>query len=70
MVSLAQLWLPILISTVLVFFASALINMVLKFWHTPDYSGFSNEDEVRAAIRKGGHRSPRCSSCRTASPRT
>ena len=54
MVSLAQLWLPILISTVLVFFASALFNMVLKFWHAPDYSGFTNEDEVRAAIRKGG----------------
>jgi len=54
MVSLAQLWLPILISTVLVFFASALFNMVLKFWHAPDYNGFTNEDEVRAAIRKGG----------------
>jgi len=54
MVSLVQLWLPILLSTVLVFFASALLNMVLKFWHTPDYSGFPNEDEVRAAIRKGG----------------
>jgi hypothetical protein len=54
MVSLAQLWLPILVSTVLVFFASALFNMLLKVWHTPDYSGFPNEDEVRAAIRKGG----------------
>lgn len=54
MVSLAQLWLPILLSSVLVFFASALINMVLKFWHTPDYRAFPNEDEVRAAIRKGG----------------
>jgi hypothetical protein len=39
---------------VLVFFASALYNLVLKFWHTPDYSGFPNEDEVRAAIGKGG----------------
>jgi len=53
MVSLAQLWLPILISAVLVFFASAIFHMVLKFWHTPDCSGFSNEDAVRAAIRNG-----------------
>jgi hypothetical protein len=45
---------PILISTVLVFVVSALINMMLKFWHTADYRGFPNEDEVRAAIRKGG----------------
>ena len=49
----AELWLPILLSTVFVFIASALINMFLKFWHMPDYHGFSNEDEVAAAIRKG-----------------
>ena len=54
MVSLAQLWLPILLSTVFVFFASSILNMVLRFWHAPDYRGFSNEDEVGAAIRKGG----------------
>ena len=53
MVPLVQLWLPILASAVLVFFASAIFNMVLTFWHRPDYSGFSNEDEVRAAVRKG-----------------
>jgi hypothetical protein len=53
MVSLVQLWLPILLSAVFVFFASSILNMVLKFWHTPDYHGFSNEDEVGAAIRKG-----------------
>jgi hypothetical protein len=53
MVSLMQLWLPILLSTVFVFFASALLNMLLRFWHAPDYHGFSNEDEVGAAIRKG-----------------
>ena len=49
-----QLWLPILLSAVFVFIASALINMFMKFWHTPDYHGFPNEDEVGAAIRKGG----------------
>jgi hypothetical protein len=54
MVSISQLWLPILLSAVLVFFASSLLNMVLKFWHGPDFLGFSNEDEVGAAIRKGG----------------
>jgi hypothetical protein len=54
MVPLAQLWLPILLSTVFVFFASALFNMVLKFWHRPDYGRLSNEDDVRAAIRASG----------------
>jgi len=53
MVSFAQLWLPILLSAVFVFIASSILNMVLKFWHTPDYHGFANEDEVAAAIRKG-----------------
>lgn len=53
MVSLVQLWLPILLSGVGVFVASSILHMVLKFWHTPDYHGFSNEDEVGAAIRKG-----------------
>lgn len=52
MVSMLQLWLPILLSSVFVFFASSVFNMLLKFWHVPDYHGFSNEDEVGAAIRK------------------
>jgi hypothetical protein len=51
--SLASLWLPIVLSAVFVFIASALNNMFLKFWHTPDYRKFANEDEVRAAIRAG-----------------
>lgn len=53
MVSIAQLWLPILLSAVSVFIASALINMLLKFWHAPDYHGFANEDEIAAALRSG-----------------
>ncbi|HTI96837.1 MAG TPA: hypothetical protein VL425_10060 [Rudaea sp.] len=53
MVSLAQLWLPILLSGVFVFIASSILHMLLKFWHMPDYHGFANEDEVRAAVRKG-----------------
>ena len=52
MVLLAHLWLPILLSAVFVFIASSLIHMALK-WHNSDYHGFSNEDEVRAAITKG-----------------
>ncbi|HET6329680.1 MAG TPA: hypothetical protein VFF76_02740 [Holophagaceae bacterium] len=52
MVSLAHLWLPILLSAVFVFVASSLVHMVFK-WHNSDYHGFSNEDEVRAAIAKG-----------------
>lgn len=52
MVSLAQLWIPILLSAVAVFAASSLIHMVVK-WHASDYRSLTNEDEVRAAIRKG-----------------
>ena len=51
--TLASLWLPIILSAVFVFIASALINMLLRFWHTPDYRKFPNEDDVRAAIRAG-----------------
>lgn len=53
MVSLAQLWLPILLSAIGVFFASSVLHMLLKFWHPADYKGFANEDDVAAAIRKG-----------------
>lgn len=52
MVAISQLLVPILLSAVLVFIASSLIHMVIK-WHNPDYLKLSNEDEVRAAIRKG-----------------
>ncbi|HSE11436.1 MAG TPA: hypothetical protein VLB69_02265 [Rudaea sp.] len=53
MVTLAQLWLPIVLSGVFVFFASSILHMVLRFWHAPDYRGFANEDEISAAIRRG-----------------
>lgn len=52
MMWLAQLWLPIVLSAVLVFVVSSLVHMVLKY-HNADYRKFSNEDEVRAAITKG-----------------
>ena len=47
---IAQLWLPIIVSAVLVFIASSLIHMVFK-WHNADYHKFANEDAVRAALR-------------------
>lgn len=53
MISLVSLWLPILLSAVGVFIASSVLHMVFKFWHMPDYHGFSNEKEVAATMRKG-----------------
>ena len=53
MITLTQLWLPILLSGIGVFIASSIVHMALKFWHQPDYRGFANEGEVAAAIRKG-----------------
>jgi hypothetical protein len=50
--ALLSLWLPILLSAVVVFVISSLIHMVFK-WHAPEYRGFSNEDTVRDAIRAG-----------------
>ena len=49
MISLAHLWLPILFSGIGVFIASFILHVVLKFWHMPDYHGFSNESEVATA---------------------
>jgi hypothetical protein len=52
MLTLASLWLPILVSAVLVFIASTLVHMVLKY-HASDYKKLPNEDAVRAAISSG-----------------
>jgi hypothetical protein len=52
MVSLAALWLPILLSAVFVFIASSIIYMVIKY-HNSDSLQLPNEDAVRAAIRSG-----------------
>lgn len=51
-VTLSQLVYPILLAAFLVFVASAIIHMVLPL-HKADYKQLPNEDEVRAAIRKG-----------------
>lgn len=50
--AVALLWLPILLAAVFVFIASSIVHMVLK-WHASDYNGFSNEDDVAAALRAG-----------------
>jgi hypothetical protein len=49
---LGALWLPIVLSAVLVFVLSAVIHMLLKY-HNRDYWKLSNEDAVRAAVRAG-----------------
>ena len=51
MVPWSALLLPSLISAVLIFIASSLIHMVIK-WHQSEYRTLPNEDEVRAAIGK------------------
>ena len=50
MVSLASLWLPILVAAVLVFIASSLVHMVLPF-HRADYTPMPSEDRVLDALR-------------------
>ena len=50
--ALLSLWLPILLSAVVVFVISSLIHMVFK-WHASDYNALANEDAVRDAIRAG-----------------
>jgi len=50
MVSLSALWLPILLSAVIVFAASSLIHMA-PLWHKNDFPRMPREEEVLAALR-------------------
>ena len=50
MTGLSALWLPILLSSVIVFVVSSFIHMVLP-WHQSDYPKLPNEDRVRDALR-------------------
>jgi hypothetical protein len=50
MTSLAALWLPILLSAVIVFVASSVIHMASP-WHKTDYPKVPNEEGLRAALR-------------------
>ncbi|HKV61185.1 MAG TPA: hypothetical protein VJO16_04680 [Candidatus Acidoferrum sp.] len=53
MVPLGALLLPILLAAVIVFVASSLIHMVLKY-HQSDYHQIPDEDKIRDAIRPAG----------------
>ncbi|MBI1808016.1 MAG: hypothetical protein HYR76_13325 [Ignavibacteria bacterium] len=50
MTELSTLYLPILLSSVIVFIVSSIIHMVLP-WHKNDYPKMSNEDKVMDALR-------------------
>lgn len=50
MTELFSLWLPILLSSVIVFIVSSIIHMASP-WHKSDYPKMSNEDKVMDALR-------------------
>ena len=50
MVSLTALWLPILLSAVIVFIISSVIHMVFTY-HESDFKGLPQEDAVMEALR-------------------
>src|SRR5262245_648234 len=65
MTALSTLWLPILVSAVLVFVASSVIHMFLP-WHKSDYLKLPNEDGTINALRPlaippGDYVLPHCS---------
>ena len=65
MTEITALWLPILLSAVIVFVASSLIHMLLP-WHKSDYPRVPNEDKFMDAVRPlaippGDYMVPRCS---------
>lgn len=53
MVPLTSLWLPILVSAVIVFLASWILHMLLPL-HRSDYKKLPNEEAVLEAMRKAG----------------
>jgi hypothetical protein len=64
MTGLSALWLPILLSSVLVFVASSIIHMFLP-WHKNEYPKVPNEKETMDALRPlaippGDYMMPRC----------
>ncbi len=64
MVSLAELWMPILVSAVVVFFASSLFHMLIPI-HKSDYTRSPGEDKLcellrGEKIRPGNYMFPHC----------
>jgi hypothetical protein len=53
MVGLTSLWLPIVLSAVLVFLVSSILHMVLPL-HRSDFGKMPQEAEIMAAMRKAG----------------
>jgi hypothetical protein len=53
MIPLTAFWLPILLSPVIVFFASFIMHMVLSY-HKSDYRKLPDEDRVTDALRSAG----------------
>ena len=51
MVGITSLWIPILLSAVLVFIVSSIIHMLLPY-HRSDFGKVPSEDEVMAALRE------------------
>ena len=50
MLSLMSLWLPILLSAIVVFIISSVLHMVFSY-HESDFKGLSQEKEVMDALR-------------------
>jgi hypothetical protein len=53
MVALTALWLPILLSAIIVFIASSIVHMVLPY-HRSDYRQLPDEDKMLATLRPAG----------------
>ena len=51
MVAIMSLWIPIVLSAVLVFIVSSIIHMLLPY-HRTDFGKVPSEDEVMEALRK------------------
>jgi hypothetical protein len=51
MISVTALWLPVLLSAVIVFLASSVIHMTLP-WHKGDFRKLDAEDDVLDALRR------------------
>lgn len=51
MVTIVSLWIPIVLSAVIVFIASSIMHMLLTY-HKSDYRKLPNEDAVTDALRK------------------
>ena len=53
MTPLSALWLPIVLSAVIVFVASSIMHMLLPY-HRSDYKGLPDEDKILSTLRAAG----------------